>query len=179
MKQVIPLTTSNSRRQVRSLSSGLFQTNTARIARVLDDNSDDDDDDDNDEALVQPVHFRECLRLFDTALTANNPPILPPWCASEHIGSIDDPMLCINGHQRCLALPLNKSEARRLIRRADTLPMKIDLVDDVSVTIQINDKLERIVSYVRRVSCRHRPINCQQMHFAFEILNGRQKSNHI
>jgi hypothetical protein len=93
----------------------------------------DEDDNDEDEFSPQPVHFRECLRLLDAALTSSNPPILPRWCASEQIGTIDDPMLLINGLNRCLSLPLDKREARRFIRNAEPLDMKIDIVDGVSV----------------------------------------------
>jgi hypothetical protein len=46
---------------------------------------------------------------------------------------IDDPMLLINGHKKCLSLPLDKREARRFIRNAQPLEMKIDIVDGVSV----------------------------------------------
>jgi hypothetical protein len=42
-------------------------------------------------------------------------------------------MLLINGQKKCLALPLNKREARRFIRNAQPLDMKIDVVDSVSV----------------------------------------------
>jgi hypothetical protein len=94
---------------------------------------DDDEDDDEDEASLLPVHFRECLRLLDAALNANNPPVLPQWCASEQIDTIDDPMLLIHGYHRCLSLPLDKREARRVIRKAEPLDMKIDIVDGVSV----------------------------------------------
>lgn len=42
-------------------------------------------------------------------------------------------MLLINGHKRPLSLPLNKREARRFIRQAVPLDMKIDIVDGISV----------------------------------------------
>ena len=96
---------------------------------------DDDDEEDGDDAIPQPVHFRECLRLLDAALAASNPPILPPWCASEQIDSIDDPMLSIDGREACLNLPLSKEDAGRLRRKALPLDMKIDLLDGVSVRI--------------------------------------------
>jgi len=94
---------------------------------------DEDNDEDEDELTLQPVHFRECLRLLDVALTASNPPILPRWCASEQIGVIDDPMLLIHGDHRWLSLPLDKREARRIIRKAEPFDMKIDIVDGISV----------------------------------------------
>ncbi|CAF1272991.1 unnamed protein product [Rotaria sordida] len=94
--------------------------------------NDDDDDDDDHGSTSQPIHFRECLRLLDAALSTNNPPVLPRWCASEQIGTIDDPMLLINGHQRSLSLPLDKREARRFIRKAVPFDMKIDIVDGIS-----------------------------------------------
>jgi hypothetical protein len=107
----------------------------------FDDNTTDDDDDDEfdttdedgDDLTPQPVHFRECLRLLDSALTSSNPPILPRWCASEQIGTIDDPMLLINDHQECLSLPLDKREARRFIQKSQPFHMKIDIVDGISV----------------------------------------------
>ncbi len=99
----------------------------------LDKSDDLDEDEEEDDFSPQPVHFRECLRLLDAALTSSNPPILPRWCASEQIGMIDDPMLLINGHKKCLSLPLDKREARRFIRNAQPLEMKIDIVDGVSV----------------------------------------------
>ena len=99
----------------------------------IDNDDDGEEDDDEDESTPQPVHFRECLRLLDVALTASNPPILPRWCASEQIGTIDDPMLLINGHHKCLSLPLDKREARKLIRKAEPFDMKIDIVDGISV----------------------------------------------
>ena len=94
-----------------------------------------DDDDNGDDAIPQPVHFRECLRLLDAALAASNPPILPPWCASEQIDSIDDPMLLIDGHDTYVSLPLSKQDAGRMRRKALPLDMKIDLLDGVSVRI--------------------------------------------
>ena len=94
---------------------------------------DDDDDDNQDDLAPQRIHFRECLRLLDAALTAGNPPILPQWCASEQIGTLDDPMLLINGHEKCISLPLNKREARKIIRQAKPFDMKIDLAEGISV----------------------------------------------
>lgn len=91
-----------------------------------------DEDDEEDEFSLQPVHFRECLRLLDAALTSSNPPILPQWCASEHIGIIDDPMLFIPGQEKCLSLPLNKRATRKFIRQAQPFDMKIDIIDGVS-----------------------------------------------
>ncbi|CAF3731908.1 unnamed protein product [Rotaria sp. Silwood1] len=99
---------------------------------TTDEDADDDDDDVNG-STSQPIHFRECLRLLDAALSTSNPPVLPRWCASEQIGPMDDPMLLINGHQRCLSLPLDKREARRFIRKAVPFDMKIDIVDGISV----------------------------------------------
>ncbi|CAF3413095.1 unnamed protein product [Rotaria sp. Silwood2] len=93
----------------------------------------DEEDDDTDGSTSQPIHFRECLRLLDAALSTSNPSVLPRWCASEQIGTIDDPMLLINGHQRCLSLPLDRREARRFIRKAIPFEMKIDIVDGISV----------------------------------------------
>ncbi|CAF4739789.1 unnamed protein product [Rotaria sp. Silwood1] len=98
---------------------------------TTDEDADDDDDDVNG-STSQPIHFRECLRLLDAALSTSNPPVLPRWCASEQIGPMDDPMLLINGHQRCLSLPLDKREARRFIRKAVPFDMKIDIVDGIS-----------------------------------------------
>ncbi|CAF1233855.1 unnamed protein product [Adineta steineri] len=98
-----------------------------------DDGEDDDDDDEDDDMLTpQPVPFRECLRMLDTALSASNPPVLPRWCASEQIGIIDDPMLLIHGHQRYLSIPMNTREARRFIRKSEPFDMKIDIVDGIS-----------------------------------------------
>ncbi|CAF1068804.1 unnamed protein product [Adineta steineri] len=97
-----------------------------------DDGEDDDDDEDDDMLTPQPVPFRECLRMLDTALSASNPPVLPRWCASEQIGIIDDPMLLIHGHQRYLSIPMNTREARRFIRKSEPFDMKIDIVDGIS-----------------------------------------------
>ena len=94
------------------------------------DEEDDDDDDDN--LSPQPVHFRECLRLLDAALSSSNPPILPRWCASEQIGTIDDPMLLINGTNQCLSLPLDKHDTKKFIQNSQPLDMKIDLIDGIS-----------------------------------------------
>ena len=112
-------------------------TDDSSVTTDYDDfsTSSEDDEEDGDDAIPQPVHFRECLRLLDAALAASNPPILPPWCASEQIDSIDDPMLSIDGREACLNLPLSKQDAGRLRRKALPLDMKIDLLDGVSVRI--------------------------------------------
>jgi len=120
----------------------------------FDTTTDEEDNDDDDSLSSQPVHFRECLRLLDAALSSSNPPVLPQWCASEQIGTIDDPMLLINGTNRCLSLPLNKQEARRFIRNAQPLDMKIDIIDGVSFL----------------------PTACQIPANNFQILNPRWKS---
>ncbi|UJR08070.1 hypothetical protein I4U23_012347 [Adineta vaga] len=97
-----------------------------------DDDEEEDEDEDEDEPTSQPIHFRECLRLLDAALTSSNPPILPRWCTSEHIDILEDPMLLINGHQKCLSLPMNKREVQRFIRHAEPFDMKIDMIDGIS-----------------------------------------------
>ncbi|CAF2768026.1 unnamed protein product [Rotaria sp. Silwood2] len=114
----------------------------------------DEEDDDTDGSTSQPIHFRECLRLLDAALSTSNPSVLPRWCASEQIGTIDDPMLLINGHQRCLSLPLDRREARRFIRKAIPFEMKIDIVDGISFL----------------------PSSCQIPSNSFSILNPQWKT---
>ncbi|CAF1458750.1 unnamed protein product [Adineta ricciae] len=99
----------------------------------LDDFGDEEEEEEEEEdSTQQPIHFRECLRLLDAALTSNNPPILPRWCTSEHINILEDPMLLIHGHEKCLSLPMNKKDVRRFIRHAEPLDMIIDIVDGIS-----------------------------------------------
>jgi hypothetical protein len=61
-----------------------------------------------------------------------NPPIVPRWCGSEQIDNLDDPMILIKGEKRSLSLPMNRREARRFIRQAQSFDMKIDLVGGIS-----------------------------------------------
>jgi hypothetical protein len=61
------------------------------------------DDEEEEELISQPIHFRECLRLLDCALSAVNPPIVPRWCGSEQIDNLDDPMILIKGEKRSLS----------------------------------------------------------------------------
>lgn len=145
---------------------------------VLLDYDDDDDEDSTDENL-QPIHFRECLRLLDAALTASNPPILPRWCHSEHLGAIEDPVLMINGYRRSLSLPMNKQEARRMIRKAEPLPMKIDLIEGVSVSPPLKRDEVGLSSLSLLSSFLHLLINYRLNRFVFRIRNGNPTLNPI
>ncbi|CAF3934389.1 unnamed protein product [Rotaria magnacalcarata] len=143
---------------------------------ITDDDEDDDTDDDIDESESQPqsIHFHECLRLLDGALNTNNPPVLPRWCASEQIGIIDDPMLLINGHKKCLTLPMDKREARRFIRKAVPLDMKIDIVDGISVCY-LREAFELFPCPLKIVVnselYKFSPSSCQLPANSFSILN--------
>lgn len=114
---------------------------TAQFHNLDDDDSYDDDMEDeeeneSDESDEQPILFRECLRLLDAALTINHQHSahLPKWCGSGSLGVLqENPMILIHGYRRPLTFPLDKSEATRIIVKAEPFQMKSDFLEGVSV----------------------------------------------
>ena len=106
-----------------------YETTDDEFDFEMNSNEEDEDDEEEEDS---PIHFRECLRLLDAALTisSSNSSILPSWCASGSLGVIDDPMILINGCRRTLNLPMNKREAKRMLNKAEPFEMKIDLIDE-------------------------------------------------
>ena len=83
--------------------------------------------------MIQPIHFRECLRLLDAALTSNYANVVTPWCASEKLELLEEPRLKIGADRNFVSFPLTKKTAKRIIQQAKPFEMKINIIDGISV----------------------------------------------